>query len=128
MSGGQFNYSNDGTAREIFGWRVDIDYDLAKRQDDARFVARVDPLKDRELSELAYDLFCLLHSYDWYRSGDTGEECYRRDVEFFKQKWLGRSAEQRVDFLVDRAIERVRATAGEEISALKRIKGGKGEE
>ena len=124
MSGGHFNYQNDDAAREIFGWEIDIDYDLAKRQDSAKLVAKEDPLEDREVSELAYDLFCLLHSYDWYRSDDTGKECYRRDVEFFKAKWLRKSAKQRFDFLVDRAVERVKTAAEEEIEALKGMKEG----
>ena len=39
---------------------------------------------DPEISALVYDLFCLLHSYDWAESGDTDMDAYQKDVEIFK--------------------------------------------
>ena len=36
MSGGCFNYSNDATAREIFGYEVNINYGLEKLDADAK--------------------------------------------------------------------------------------------
>ena len=84
MSGGNFNYENDSAARNIFGWDVEVNYNLERLQDDAKLVAKQNPLEDREISELAYDLFCLLHSYDWYVSCDTGPESYAEDVKFLR--------------------------------------------
>lgn len=57
---------------------------------------KADPLEDKELSELVFDVFCLLHSYDWYNSADTGEDTYRADVKVFKDKWLKRPGQQRI--------------------------------
>lgn len=122
MSGGHFNYSNDNAARDIFGWDIDVKYGLSKLQDDAKLVAKEDPLEDREISELAYDLFCLLHSYDWYRSCDTDVDTYRNDLRFFKKKWLERGRKERIDFLVERAVERINEQAQEEIKFINSFK------
>ena len=87
MSGGHWDYRNDNLARDIFGWHLNLDYGeqgFAER----RKAMRLNPLEDKEISGLVWDVFCLLHSYDWYASGDTSEETYRQDVEFFKNRWL----------------------------------------
>lgn len=90
MSGGRFNdlspsYGEDG-------------FNLA---DQAR---RINPLKDRQVSELCWDLLCLIHSYDWMASGDTGEECYEEDLRYFKEKWLKPSSTQLAKREVDKTI------------------------
>lgn len=122
MSGGHFNYSNDGAARDIFGYDVDINYGLDKLQSDAIKVWEEDPLEDREISELVYDVFCLLHSYDWYKESDTSEDDYRKDVKYFKDKWLNKSQDERIDSLVEKAIERIMKVSEEEIKRIKEIK------
>ena len=121
MSGGYFNYLNDNAAREIFGWDVRISYRLKDNQEDASVVAEDNPLEDREISELVYDVFCLLHSYDWYKSCDTDYECYRNDVKFFKNKWLNKTGDERIHDLVERAIKRVKKVAEEEIKQIKEV-------
>lgn len=95
MSGGCFDYSNNRVARDIFGYDVDIDYGLDKLQSDAVKVWEENPLEDSEISELVYDVFCLLHSYDWYRSADNSEDMYRKDIKYFKDKWLNKSQDER---------------------------------
>ena len=87
MSGGHWDYRNDYVARDIFGWNLNLDYG---EQGFAEWkkAMRLNPLEDREISALVWDVFCLLHSYDWYVSGDTSEETYRQDVAFFKNRWL----------------------------------------
>ena len=45
-------------------------------------------MEDVEISQLVFDIFDLLHSYDWYASGDTTEEDYLEDKDKFKKKWL----------------------------------------
>ena len=87
MSGGHFDYSNDRCCKEIFGWSFTPDYgDRGISQSEA--ARKLDPLEDKVISELVWDVFCLLHSFDWYASGDTSEEQYRHDVQRFKKKWL----------------------------------------
>ena len=55
-----------------------------------------------------YDVLCLIYSADWYRSGDTGEETYRKDVEFFKNKWLKAEYKNLVKEEIDKNIEETR--------------------
>ena len=90
MSGGHWNYVNDRVANELFGYYVDVGYGLEDDDiNDSRKLARkINPLEDKLLSELVFDVLCLLHSYDWYVSGDNCEATYLKDVKYFKQKWL----------------------------------------
>lgn len=107
MSGGHFNYINDSTCREIFGWNIDCDYgECGFSQSEA--ARRLDPLEDKVMSELVFDVFCVLHSYDWYASGDTCEETYRADVQHFKDKWLKSMRGKRAKEIVDDELEEVR--------------------
>ena len=106
MSGGRFDYSNDRACREIFGWNVDAKY--GKHDAESRFARRSNPLEDAVISEIAYDLFCVLHSYDWYACGDTCEDTYRADVQRFKDKWLKAMRGKRAKEIVDDELEEVR--------------------
>ena len=100
MSGGHFNYLNDTLCYEIYGWGVDPDYgnEGFKQSEIAR---DINPLEDFIVSELVFDVLCLLHSYDWYKSGDTDEETYREDVKHFKEKWLKLIPESTIRGIVD---------------------------
>lgn len=100
MSGGHFDYKNDYLCHDIFGWEVYADYgDHGFKQ--SKFARRIDPLDDIIMSELVFDVFCLLHSYDWWKSGDTCEDTYRADVQRFKNKWLKQLPEERIREIVD---------------------------
>ena len=106
MSGGVWNYANDTLAGDIFGWGLDVDYGLNREEHkiSAMQARKADPLEDKELSELVFDVFCLLHSYDWYTSADTGEATYRADVKAFKDKWLKRSGQQRIKDEIEKTL------------------------
>lgn len=119
MSGGYFNYSNDNAARDIFGYGPEITYGLEGLQGEAKQVANDNPLEDHEISELVYDVFCLLHSFDWYKESDTDYETYQKDVAFFKKKWLRGDSSERMDRLTIQAIERIKDAAKKEIKELK---------
>lgn len=93
MSGGRFNYTNEQIAYEMEGeWQ------------------------DDELNELFYDLFCspvfgirgggLAKALDFWICDDTGEEAYRKRVKEFKDKWFGRTPEDRVEFYQGKLQER----------------------
>ena len=73
MSGGCWNYMNDSAASEILGYHIYVGYglDSDKHEKNYKQVVRDNPLGDPEISALVYDVFCLLHSYDWAESGDT---------------------------------------------------------
>lgn len=87
MSGGRFNYFDNTAKNEIFGWS-DVPRDV---------------FEDREISELVWDVFNLIHDYDWYASGDTCEETYRKSVAKFKKKWFDNRA-VRIKQIVDSSI------------------------
>lgn len=113
MSGGFWDYRDSSLAHDIFGWRCYIDYGLKDKEMLAvsrQNVRRDNPFEDKEISELVYDVFCLIHSYDWYHSGDTGEDDYREDVKYFKDKWFGKSVDDRVKSEIEKGIEEVRTS------------------
>ena len=91
MSGGRFEYLDSQCKDEIFGWA-----------DKPRNV-----FEDREISELIWDVFDLIHEFDWYASCDTCESDYLEAKAKFKQKWL-KHDEARVQRIVDDAIDQVR--------------------
>lgn len=107
MSGGHFNYSNDDLCHDIYGWSISPDY--GERGFKQSMIARhLDPLNDILLSELVFDVFCVLHSYDWWQSGDTCEDTYRKDVQRFKDKWLKQLPKERIEEIIDDELNVVR--------------------
>nr|DAW20611.1 MAG TPA: hypothetical protein [Caudoviricetes sp.] len=87
MSGGHFNYIDSQLKSEIFGW-----------SDKSRNV-----FKDKEISQLIWDVLDLIREYDWYESGDTCETDYLEAKKKFKDKWLKNDTE-RCKRIVDEAI------------------------
>ena len=91
MSGGRFDYVDSRCKSEIFGWAD----------------KPTNVFEDKEISALIWDVFDLIHDYDWYASGDTCEETYLKAKAKFKQKWL-KHDEKRVRMVIDNAIDEVR--------------------
>ena len=91
MSGGRFNYADLQLHSEIFGYT-----DKPKNI-----------FEDREISELVWDMLNLIHSFDLYESGDTGEETYLQDKSEFKKKWFGDNS-KRQKKIVDEAINELK--------------------
>ena len=87
MSGGYWNYHDDTARNEIFQY--------ASRPWNA--------LEDREISELVWDVFDLIHDFDWYKSGDTCEETYLKKKQEFKRKWFCSNRGLRIRRIVDDA-------------------------
>lgn len=110
MSGGRFNYKQYDLAEEIFGYRLHVDYG-EEGFSQAPQAARMNPLHDVEMSEMLWDMICVVHSYDWWASGDNGEERYRADVKHFKEKWLGKTPTQRTNKMIQDAMERAKEDA-----------------
>lgn len=92
MSGGRFNYIDSQLKSEIYGWT-----------DKPRNV-----FEDKEISQLIWDVFELIHAYDWYDSGDTSEKNYLEEKKKFKDKWL-REDSDRCKTIVDEALAEVKA-------------------
>lgn len=91
MSGGRFNYADNVAKNEIFDWSG----------------VCTNVFEDREISELVWDMFKLIHDYDWYASGDTSEEDYLKSKANFKKKWLD-NKNVRVRRIIDESVERLR--------------------
>lgn len=109
MSGGCWNYRNDSLASEVLGYHIYVDYglDSVKHEKNHRQVIRDNPLGDPEISALVYDVFCLLHSYDWAESGDTSIDAYQRDVAVFKDRWFKKVRKDRIKEMIDISIEKL---------------------
>ena len=110
MSGGHWDYKNDNACYEMYNWDVTPTYGIGGKSQKyyAKMARELDPMEDIELSDLVYDVFCLIHSADWYKSGDTSEETYRHDVETFKKKWFKNKRSDRLKEYVDAAVEELR--------------------
>lgn len=64
----------------------------------------VGKMHDIELDKLMKDLAGVLKALEWWQSGDTEQETYRKVVKTFKEKWLGVSQEERVTRLIKDAL------------------------
>lgn len=92
MSGGLWNYVDNHLADEIFGWDMDCRYGERGHKECSK-ARRKNPMEDREVSEMLWDMLCLLNSRDYYGSGDIGKDAYKEDLKWFKDKWLHRTEE-----------------------------------
>ena len=102
MSGGSHNYVYSDLALAL-----DIPTGHYGKIGDAacnEAVRKENPMEDLELSEMMYDVTCLLHSLEWYHSSDTCEDTYRKDVKAFKDKWFG-SRDARLEKMINDATE-----------------------
>lgn len=86
MSGGYFEYRDTALCDWVFEYDLSSKY--GKHKDESLKARLMNPLKDKDVSELTYDILCLLHSFDYWQSGDMQEKQYRSDVIDFKRKWL----------------------------------------
>ena len=93
MSGGHFDYIDQRAKYEIFGY-------LGDEQQRNVF-------EDREISELVWDVFELIHDFDYYKSCDTCKEDYLKKKAAFKKKWFGKRP-ARVKQIIDEAIAEVK--------------------
>jgi hypothetical protein len=64
--------------------------------------------EDVELSDLLHDAAKVLHDEEWWKSGDCGEDAYRKSLAKFKAKWFKGDRAGRLKGYVDAEIERCR--------------------
>lgn len=93
MSGGRFDYADERAMSEIFGF-TDKPTNI---------------FEDWEISELVWDVFNLIHDYDWYSSGDTCEETYLKQKAAFKKKWFETSRKDRIKKIIDLRLEEAKS-------------------
>ena len=91
MSGGYFNYTDSQFKTELFGW-TDKSWNV---------------LEDREISDMTWDLLNLIHTFDYYKSGDCSKEKYLAEKKLFKNKWFSNRG-VRVRNVIDTAIEELK--------------------
>ena len=97
MSGGSLNYLASPMVESLFDYRVDRDYGKICDKDNAIIARNLNPMHDRELSELMADVICLLHGLEWFDSCDIGKEKYKKCVNKFKAKWFTRTEKDRLN-------------------------------
>ena len=81
----------------LFDNRVDIDYGKICDNDKARIARILNPMHDRELSELMADVICLIYGLEWYDDCYITEKTYKECVEKFKSKWFTRTEKDRLN-------------------------------
>ena len=65
-------------------------------------------MNQAELQYIHLDILDLLHDYDWYISGDTGEDSWIKAKKEFKNKWLNTERKDIVKRMIDDAVEECR--------------------
>ena len=123
MSGGRWNYEQSSLGYEMFPG-CDISYGLGDGKyhcyaESVKEARRLNPMQDKQISELVFDVLCLVYSADWFQSGDTGEDCYRDDLKYFKQKWFGIKPEEMVRGEIEKSLEEVREELQKEFGLFK---------
>lgn len=97
MSGGSLNYLANTMCETLFDDETDLNYGAICDKGNARIARKLNPMHDRELSELIADVTCLLHDLEWYESCDISENKYKESVNKFKKKWTLKSPEARAN-------------------------------
>ena len=111
MSGGYWNYDQITLGYDMFPG-CDVCYGLGDNTKSkyghytksVKRARQLDPMEDKQISELVFDVLCLIYSADWYKEADIGEERYRADIKFFKEKWLLQKPEQLVKDEIDKCM------------------------
>ena len=112
MSGGYWNYYQCNLGDDMFPG-CDVCYGLGDNTkskyghytESVKRARQLDPMEDKQISELVFDVLCLIYSADLYKEADIGEERYRADIKFFKEKWLLQKPEQLVRDEIDKSIK-----------------------
>lgn len=110
MSGGYWNYTDRTLSSEIFSYYTDMSYGLSGEKHDQEFkkAMKINPLNDPEISALIYDVFCLLHSYDWAVSGDSSMDAYHEDVAAFKERWFNKPRSEQIQETIDTCLDNLK--------------------
>lgn len=99
-------YKDQETCEEIFGLTPTFINGKEYINRICDVLAR-DPLEDMEISELVYDVFCLLHEYDYYQEMDSSREAYLESKKKFKVKWFNKTPKDRFDKQIKNSEERL---------------------
>lgn len=89
MSRGFWDYRNEYLQSDIFGWNVSKEDGLPNI------------FEDKEITEIIFDMFRLLYAFDSYKCGDWSEKSWLEEKDKFKERWLGRTEDERVRAIVE---------------------------
>lgn len=64
---------------------------------------------DAELDDLMADISKLAYEVEWWDSGDTNEEQYRKAVRHFKKKWFGADRNERLKKYIDEKLAKLKS-------------------
>lgn len=118
MSGGYFSYRDGDLCEEIFGTGPTL-MGGAFYKDNIKKAIHRNPLGDKEISELVYDVMCLLREYDYYQESDTSRESYLAAKKQFKKKWFSTSRHERLQKQLSYALASIDEAAAEAKVSLK---------
>ena len=115
MSGGRWNYNQCNLGYEMFPG-CDVSYGIGNDEKNkyrnysgnVKLARKLNPMEDKQISELVFDVLCLIYSADWYKSSDIGEDYYREDVKAFKEKWLNVKPDDSVKTEIDKSIQELK--------------------
>lgn len=82
MSGGEFNYMYENIRDTYVG-----------------------KMEDAELDEMMDELSDVLYELEWWQSGDTSEDKYRKAVAKFKKKWFQGDVTMRIVGIVEKKVD-----------------------
>ena len=87
MSGGSLDYLAYKMNDELFR-KCDVHYSNVSNPNETTYARSDDPFEDRDISELVFDVGCIIHALEWYKSGDICEETYREVLSKFKKSYF----------------------------------------
>lgn len=64
---------------------------------------------DAEMNDLIKDLCEVLRDLEWWQSGDSSEDCYRKTLTKFKDKWFKSDRQERLKSYIDEQTAIVRS-------------------
>lgn len=121
MSGGHFDYNEENLAESLFNtyipryrdnrWKEE--YNHAKQT-----AIAVDPFEDIRLDALVFDILYLIHQRDFYLAGDTGEDTWKKERDWFYNLYFNDNSDEqnenmkqlindRIDSIRDELIKQV---------------------
>lgn len=118
MSGGYFGYRDGDLCETIFGVGSTLMGGSAYKEN-VKAAIYENPMEDREISELVFDVMCLLREYDYYRGSDTSRESYLAAKKQFKKKWFSTSRHERLQKQLSYALASIDEAAAEAKVSLK---------
>ena len=99
MSGGYLNYQPYEIAGALYpGLNLDYGDDGYSQTTKA---GKINPFGDIEISEMCWDMLCLLKALEWKNSGDIGVDTYEACLKDFAVRWCGIRARMDVNIYKD---------------------------